>query len=210
VKIGILGAINEYVMTDSEKVAAYIQKHPQWSEQLGQLRSVFQETELMEEVKWGSPTYTLNGKLVAGMAAFKNHYALWFHQGIFLKDRCQKLVNAQETTRGLRQWRFTVDDPIPKEIVLDYFQEAIENCLAGKEIKIQRKEGVSIPPFLKTAFGANPQFKASFQKLTPGKQREYTQYIADAKRIETKQSRLEKIIPMVIEGKGLHDKYKNC
>ncbi len=197
-------------MTEFQKVTAYIHKHVRWSEQLAQLRSVFQRTELKEEVKWGSPTYTLNGKLVAGMAAFKNHYALWFHQGVFLKDMHQKLISAQETTRGLRQWRFTADDPIPEDVVLEYLQESIENCLAGKEIKVQRKKGVSIPPYLKAAFGGNHQLNESFQKLTPGKQREYAQYIAEAKREATKQSRLEKIIPMVLEGKGLNDTYKNC
>ena len=83
-------------MTDSQKVDDYIERHSKWSAELEQLRKVFQQTELIEEVKWGAPTYTLNGKLVAGMAAFKNHYAIWFHQGVFLKDTHNKLVNAQE------------------------------------------------------------------------------------------------------------------
>lgn len=81
-------------MTPTEKVTAYLQKHSKWTEQLEQLRLIFQQTELKEEVKWGSPTYTLNGKLVAGMAAFKNHYAIWFHQGVFLTDLKKKLINA--------------------------------------------------------------------------------------------------------------------
>ena len=198
-------------MTDTQKVTAYIQKHAQWTEQLEQLRGVFQQTELKEEVKWGSPTYTLNGKLVAGMAAFKNHYAIWFHQGVFLKDMKKKLINAQTgTTRGLRQWRFEKGDAIEADLVLTYLQESIENSLAGKEIKPQRREGVDIPPFLKTAFQSNSEFKYAFEELTPGKQREYADYIAQAKRDATKQSRLEKIIPMVIAKVGLNDKYKNC
>ncbi|MEM7187106.1 MAG: YdeI/OmpD-associated family protein [Bacteroidota bacterium] len=198
-------------MTATEKVDAYIAKHGQWSTQLEQLRSVFQQKELLEEIKWGSPTYTLNGKLVAGIAAFKNHYAIWFHQGVFLKDTSQKLVNAQEgTTRALRQWRFEKDDTIENDLVLSYLREAIENCLAGKEIKPQRKTGVSIPPYLQNTLDENAAFKTAFEKLTPGKQREYAAHIAEAKRDATKQSRLQKIVPMVIEGKGLHDKYKNC
>lgn len=198
-------------MTDSEKVTAYIQKHAQWSEPLAQLRGIFQETELKEEVKWGSPTYTLNGKLVAGMAAFKNHYALWFHQGVFLKDSNKKLINAQKgTTRALRQWRFEKGDRIEVDLVLDYLREAIENCIAGKEIKPLRKKGVTIPPYLKQAFEDESAFKNAFQKLTPGKQREYADYIGQAKQEKTKQTRLEKIIPMVEAGIGLNDKYKNC
>lgn len=198
-------------MTDTQKVTAYIQKHVQWTTQLEELRSLFQQTELKEEVKWGSPTYTLNGKLVAGMAAFKNHYAIWFHQGVFLKDIKKKLINAQEgTTRGLRQWRFEKGDSIEAELVLTYLQEAIENSLAGKEIKPQRKKGVVIPSLLSAALENNSEFKNAFEQLTPGKQREYAEYIATAKQDKTKESRLEKITPMVIAKQGLNDKYKNC
>ncbi len=206
-----LGETTITTMTTSEKVDAYIEKHSQWTGQLKELRTVFQKTELKEEVKWGSPTYTLDGKLVAGMAAFKNHYALWFHQGVFLKDAQKKLINAQEgTTRALRQWRFEKGDKIDADLVLEYIRESIENSLAGKEIKPQRKKGVTIPPFLKSALDVDNAFKTAFEKLTRGKQREYAAYIADAKREATKQSRIEKIVPMVLDGIGLNDKYKNC
>ncbi|MBL4662186.1 MAG: YdeI/OmpD-associated family protein [Flavobacteriaceae bacterium] len=198
-------------MTDIQKIDTYIQKHSKWTEQLEQLRLVFQQTEMKEEVKWGTPTYTVNGKLVAGITAFKNHYALWFHQGVFLKDVKKKLVNAQEgTTRGMRQWRFTEGDIIEVDLVLDYLQESIENSLTGKKIKPQRKIGVEIPVFLNSAFQSNSEFKTAFEALTPGKQREYVRHITTAKQEKTKQNRLKKMIPMILENKGLHDKYKNC
>lgn len=198
-------------MKDTEKVSAYIEKHDKWTAQLRQLRSVFQRTELVEEVKWGSPTYTLNGKLVAGMAAFKNHFAIWFHQGVFLKDRQNKLLNAQEgVTKALRQWRFDENDTIDEDLVLEYLQESIENTLAGKELKPQRKTGVSVPELLTTTFKEDAELHKAFKKLTPGKQREYSEYIESAKRVDTKLRRLEKILPMIKAGQGLHDKYKNC
>ncbi|TDI69186.1 MAG: hypothetical protein E2O86_05935 [Bacteroidetes bacterium] len=198
-------------MTDAKKVGAYIVKHKKWGVQLQQLRDLFHKTELKEEVKWGAPSYSLNGKLIAGMAGFKNHCAIWFHQGVFLKDPNKKLINAQEgTTRGLRQWRFEEGDTVEADLVLQYIRESIENNLAGKKIKPQRKKGVVIPHYLKAAFSSNSKFENAFHQLTPGKQREYAGHIGEAKREATKQSRLEKIIPMIIEGKGLHDKYKNC
>lgn len=196
-------------MSDSEKVATYISRHFKWTDELQQLRDIFQKTELKEEIKWGSPTYTLNGKLVAGMAAFKNHYALWFHQGVFLKDLQKQLVNAQEgITKALRQWRFEKGDPIDESLVLQYIHEAIQNSLAGKELKPQRKEGVTIPPLFSGIFKKDPSFEKSFKKLSPGKQREYAAYLTEAKRDATRQSRLEKILPMIKEGKGLYDAYK--
>ena len=198
-------------MSASEKVTAYIKKHSKWSKELQTLRKLFQQTEVTEEIKWGSPTYTLNRKLVAGMAAFKNHYAIWFHQGVFLKDSDHKLLNAQEgKTKAMRQWRFEKEEEIPEAIVLKYLRESIQNCLAGKEVKPQRKTGVSLPSILKEAFKNDTLLEKSFKKLTPGKQREYAEHIGGAKREATQQSRLEKAIPLILKGEGLHDKYKNC
>lgn len=198
-------------MTDSEKVTAYIQKHEKWSAELTSLRGIFQDTELLEEVKWGSPTYTLNGKLVAGFAAFKNHFAIWFHQGVFLKDSYKKLLNAQEgKTKALRQWRFEKEDPIPKDLVHSYILESIQNTLAGKEVKPKRKKGVTLPPLLETAFKKQPKLKEAFKSLSPGKQREYAEHIGSAKREATQEKRLTNAIPLILEGKGLYDKYKNC
>ena len=198
-------------MTDSEKVDAYIDKHLKWKPQLNTLRKVFGQTDLKEEVKWGSPTYTLNGKLVAGFAAFKNHCAIWFHQGVFLSDPAGVLHNAQEgKTKALRQWKFTAEDTIDPQTVLDYIKEASENCRQGKELKPERKTGVDMPGRLQDELDTDPDLRSAFEGLTPGKQREYANYIAEAKRDATKESRLEKIVPMIFKGIGLYDKYKNC
>jgi len=198
-------------MSDAKKVDAYIKKHTQWSDQLTEIRTIFGNTELKEEVKWGTPTYTREGKLIAGIAAFKNHLGIWFHQGVFLKDKKKKLINAQEgVTRGLRQWRFEKGDTIEGDLILSYIEESIQNSIDGKEIKPQRKSGVNIPPILTTALKEDSKFGTAFKNLTPGKQREYADHIGSAKREETRISRLEKSIPMIMEGKGLHDKYKNC
>tara|TARA_R110002124_G_scaffold5301_1_gene33195 strand:+ start:216643 stop:217236 length:594 start_codon:yes stop_codon:yes gene_type:complete len=197
-------------MTDSQKIDAYISKHSVWSEKLSKLRAIFNETELLEEVKWGAPAYTLNGKIILGMAAFKNHMGIWFHQGVFLKDRANKLINAQEEkTKALRQWRFVQNDTVEESLVREYVREAIENSLAGKELKPTRKS-LSVGPFLKKELQNDAELNRAFKSLTPGKQREYADHINEAKRDATKQSRLEKIIPMIKEGIGLHDKYKNC
>lgn len=198
-------------MTDSEKVDAYIDKHQKWGPQLQTLCKVFGQSGLVEEVKWGSPTYTLNGKLVAGFAAFKNHYAIWFHQGVFLSDHAGVLHNAQEgKTKAMRQWKFAEGDELNPEVVLAYIKEAAENNRLGKEVKPQRKTGVDIPRRLQDELDTDPDLRSAFEALSPGKQREYANYIAEAKRDATKESRLEKIVPMIFQGKGLYDKYKNC
>ena len=200
-------------MSVNDKVSAYIDKHAHWREELHALRALFHDSELEEDIKWGAPAYILNGKIVEGLGAFKNHLGLWFHQGVFLKDVQHKLLNAQEVkTKALRQWRIEKGDTLEKKLIAQYIQEAVENSLAGKEIKPQRTKikDITIPAELYTAFNEDSALKPAFDALSPGKKKEYAGYISDAKREATKISRLEKIIPMILAGQGLHDIYKNC
>jgi len=192
-------------------VEEYLESSDLWSEELTILRNILLKTELVETVKWSIPTYTINNKNVIGIAGFKNYFGLWFFQGVFLKDEEGVLINAQEDkTKGQRQWRFKNKSEIKESLILKYAKEAIENQKLGKEIAINRKKDTVIPPELQIVLNANANTKAFFENLTPYKQREYCEYIATAKRDSTKQTRLEKIIPMIEQGIGLSDKYRNC
>lgn len=193
-------------------VEEYIEENAHFSKALILLRTVINSTELEETIKWNAPVYTLNGKNVIGLGAFKKHFGIWFFNGVFLKDKHHLLINAQENkTKALRQMRFKSIHDIDKNIVLVYIKEAIENQKLGKEIKPQRTKKVfAIPNELKHLTTTNPSFKNSFNLLSPYKQKEYCEYISSAKREATKQSRLEKITPMILRGVGLNDKYKNC
>ena len=193
-------------------VEEYIETNSHFSDALVLLRKIIDSTELNESVKWSAPVYDLNGKNVVGLGAFKNHFGIWFFNGVFLKDEHNLLVNAQENkTKALRQMRFENIEDIDKDLVLAYVKEAIENQKLGKEIKPDRtKKEIIIPEELNQILKAQSDANKAFNALTPGKQREYCTYIADAKREATKLTRLEKIIPMILDGIGLHDKYKNC
>ncbi len=193
-------------------VEEYIETNPHYGEELIVLRNISNSTELEETIKWSAPVYTLNGKNVVGLGAFKNHFGIWFFNGVFLNDKHNLLINAQENkTKALRQMRFKTKGDIKEVIVLAYVKEAIENQRLGKEIKPQRQtKAVVIPDELNTILKSNAELNKSFKALTPGKQREYCEYIKETKREATKQKRLEKITPMIIQGVGLNDKYKNC
>ena len=182
-----------------------------WRDELATLRKALLATGLTEELKWGSPFYTLDGKNIVGVTAFKNFFCLWFPQGALLKDEKKVLVNAQEgVTKAQRQWRMDDAKQIKPGIIKAYVKEAIALAKAGKEIKPQPKSALVIPPELKSALSKNKGAKTAFEKLTPGKKREYADYVAEAKQAATKQRRLEKILPMIAAGKGLNDKYRNC
>ncbi len=198
-------------MKKIESVEEYIETHPKWEALLLQIRELCISTVMEETVKWSIPTYTVNGKNVLGIGAFKNHVGIWFFQGVFLTDKHQKLTNAQDgKTKAMRQWKVTSNEVLDSTVLKAYIQEAIENQLQGKEVAVVRNKPLVIPELLQNFLTNNITFKKAFEKLTKGKQREYCNYISEAKRVATKEKRLQKIIPLVQDGKGLYDHYKNC
>ena len=128
-----------------------------------------------------------------------------------MKDHRKKLINAQENkTKALRQWRFRSSQEIEEESesIKEYVQEAISNQNKGMSIVPDRHKPLIIPDELKSRLSENKKLKESFDGLSKSKQREYAEYIQEAKREETKQKRLDKIAPMILHGIGLHDIYK--
>lgn len=179
-----------------------------WESELETLKAILAKTELTETVKWGAPTYTFNGKNVLGIGGFKNYFTIWFYKGVFLKDPKGVLVNAQEgTTKSLRQWRFASAKEINEKLILQYAAEAIAVEKAGVAVKPAKKE-FGIPEVLQQELDASPEMAAAFAGFKPYKQNEFLEYIGSAKRLETQLSRLEKVKPLILEGRGLNDKYR--
>jgi uncharacterized protein YdeI (YjbR/CyaY-like superfamily) len=196
-------------MKRSKSVDDYIRESAFWQAELKRLREILKKTELTEEIKWGGPCYTYDGKNVVGLGAFKSYVGLWFHQGALLKDDKKRLINAQEgKTRALRQWRMTSASDIKPAIIKAYVNEAIQLVKSGKGIGPAKKKPVVVPPELENVLRKDQTSGKKFHGLTPGRQREYAEYIAEATRAETKQTRLAKILPMVKAGIGLNDKYR--
>lgn len=180
-----------------------------WQEEIKLLKSIVEKTELKHSIKWGIDVFTLNEQNIIGIAPFKTYIGIWFYNGVFMSDPLNVFVNAQEgKTKALRQWRFSSMEEINPDQIYSYLQEAIANEKSGKRLVPDRSVKFEIPEILEEAFKNDTQLKDSFYKLSPGKQKEYTLHIQEPKREETKISRLEKIIPMILEGKGLNDKYK--
>ena len=116
----------------------FYEADPNWKEELGALREILLETDLVETVKWGMPVYTLEGKNVVGTGSFKSYFGIWFYQGVFLSDPDGVLVNAQEgKTKAMRQWRMESSAEIDREKILEYVGEAVRN--QKKERSLSRK-----------------------------------------------------------------------
>lgn len=190
------------------KVELYFKGLKQWKNELNDLRALLLNKELDESLKWGRPCYSRNGKLIIGLSGFKNHYGMWFFHGVYLKDKKGVLINAQDgKTAALRQMRFDSDSKIDLKLVDRYIDEAIQNADEGKFYKAQKKELV-IPDLLEDTLASKKDLQKLFDALSLSKKREFAEYISKAKREATKLSRLEKIIPMIEQGIGLHDKYR--
>jgi len=180
-----------------------------WEKELNWLTEIIERTNLVKTIKWGSPVYTHNSKNIVSFGGFKNYFALWFYNGVFLKDPYKVLINAQEgKTKALRQWRFASMGEIDEKKILQYVNEAIRNSEEGKEIKPGKFKAVAVPGLLQKELDSDQELNSAFEKLTPGKQKEYNLYIEEAKQEKTKNQRLEKIKPLILGGLGLNEKYK--
>ncbi len=196
-------------MQRAKSVDDYLANAAHWQDELVQLREILKATGLEEEVKWGGPCYTYNGKNVVGIGGFKSYFGLWFHQGALLKDDAGKLMNAQEgKTKALRQWRMLAASDIKPAIIKRYVQEAVALIDGGKEIKADRDKPVEVPDELRRALRRTKGASAAFRGLRKGLQREYAEHVASAKRDDTKQRRIDKVLPMILAGKGLNDRYR--
>lgn len=198
-------------MKKYKSVDHYLEEIEQWGPELTRLREILASTELEESLKWSLPCYSFGKKNVLGISGFKSYFGLWFFQGALMEDPDGVLINAQEgKTKAMRQWRMESKKEIKVRQIKKYVKLGIEVVKSGQEIKPDRSKPIVIHPFLKSALDKNKKAGGAFAKMTIGRRREYADYINDAKRDETKIKRLTKIIPMIIEGGGLNDKYRNC
>lgn len=193
-----------------EKIEAYFSRESPFKEGIQKLREIILSTELNENLKWGAPVYTLEGKNVLGIMAFKNHFGIWFFQGVFLSDPKKVLENAQEgKTKAMRHWKLRSNDEINERDIMHYVQEAISNQKKGLVVKPSKKAYTANAPELNIYLDEHPAINQAFKELSKSKQNEYHEYIVEAKQAKTKQARLLKIAPLISAGQGLNDLYKS-
>lgn len=194
----------------SDKVTAYIEKKGEgWKKDvLLQLRDTLLRCDAEEGVKWGVPTYMNNGNVVS-FAAFKNHIALWFYQGVFLKDDAGILIAADSKTEGLRQMRFSEGDALDLDLIKRYADEAIENSKKGKKIaqKVQTEQD-ELPALFESALNKDSKAAEQFAAMSLSKRNEYIRHIAGAKREDTQVRRIEQALEYIRQGFDLHHKYR--
>jgi uncharacterized protein YdeI (YjbR/CyaY-like superfamily) len=204
----VLSRIEVPYMTTSKlnpKVDEFISKTKKWKKETEKLRMIVLDCGLTEELKWNKPCYLFQKNNVAIIQGFKEYCALMFFKGALLKDPHSQLIKPGENSQAQRQIRFTnVQEIEDKEtFIKSYILEAIE--AEKKGLKVEKKKEIVIPEELENKFDELPALKTAFEGLTPGRQRAYILYFAQPKQTKTRESRIEKYINHILNGKGLND-----
>lgn len=178
-----------------------------WSAELDLLRGIVLQTPLKEEIKWGSPVYTLNDKNIVSVNVLKDSANIVFFKGVLLKDE-HKILQQQGNVQLGRIVKFTnTKDIITLEnVLLEYIHEAIEIEKSGNKIEIP-KQILEIPDELNQVFDEDTEFKTAFYKLTPGRQRSYIIHFSQAKQSATRLARIHKTKDLIFKGIGFNEKY---
>lgn len=178
-----------------------------WVQELETLRQIVLETGLTEEIKWGVPVYTKNGRNIVTVNALKGSANIGFYKGVLMKDSHQ-ILEQQGNIQSARLIRFIDLEKIQqlKDVLKDYILEAINIEESGKKVETV-KNPEPVPEELLQAFEDDPAFRTAFYALTPGRQRGYLIYFSQPKQGQTRIGRINKYKAQILNGVGLHDKY---
>ncbi|MCX6081758.1 MAG: YdeI family protein [Chloroflexi bacterium] len=185
----------------------FFNKAEKWQEEFEKLRMIILDCQLTEGLKWGVPCYTFQKSNVVLMHGFKEYCALLFVKGALLNDAEGILITQTENTQAGRQIRFTgIREIVEMEPILKaYVYEAIEVEKAGLKVNFKKSTEFKIPEEFQNKLNEIPALKTAFDGLTPGRQRAYYLYFSAPKQSKTRESRIEKCIPQILNGQGLDD-----
>jgi uncharacterized protein YdeI (YjbR/CyaY-like superfamily) len=191
------------------KVDVILRKAKKWREEMEKLRTIVLDCGLTEEFKWMHPCYTFQNSNIVLIHGFKEYCALLFFKGALLKDPKGILIQQTENVQAGRQIRFTnVREIVEMEPVLKAcIYEAIEVEKAGLTVSFKKASEFKIPEEFQNKLDEIPALKRAFDALTPGRQRGYILYFSAPKQSTTRESRVEKFMPQILNGKGLNDDY---
>jgi uncharacterized protein YdeI (YjbR/CyaY-like superfamily) len=185
----------------------FFNKAAKWQKEIEQLRKIVLDCGLTEELKWGCPCYTFEGRNIVLIHVFKEYCALLFFKGALLNDPYAILVQQTENVQAARQLRFSNLKEIVKiaSKIKSYIYEAIEVEKAGLKVPLKKTRDFTIPEEFQKKLDEMPSLKTAFEALTPGRQRAYIFYFSQPKQSKTREARIEKYIDKIFEGKGLDD-----
>jgi uncharacterized protein YdeI (YjbR/CyaY-like superfamily) len=189
------------------KVDAFIGRATQWQAEYIKMRQIVMDCGLTEDLKWGVPCYTVNGKNVIIIHGFKEYCAFLFIKGALMQDLKGIFIQQTENVQAARHVRFTSVDEIEEltPTLKAYILEAVE--VEKSDLKVEFKKTTDFPMAeeFKARLDEDPALQSAFNALTPGRQRAYLLFFSTPKQSQTRAARVEKSIPQILAGKGLND-----
>ena len=185
----------------------YISSAEKWQMELRLLRNILLSCGLNEELKWDVPCYTYNKANIVALNGLKENCVLGFFKGALLSDENDILTKPGQNTQAARIIKFTNIKQITvlESIIKTYVFEAIEVEKAGLKVAFKKSTEIVYPAEFEAVIAENPEIKTAFIALTPGRQKAYNLYFSAPKQAKTREARIEKCIPMILNGKGLND-----
>ena len=189
------------------KVDFYFEKATRWQEEIKKLRTIALDCGLTEELKWGCPCYLFEKKNIVLIHVFKEYCAFLFFKGALLKDTDGILIQQTKNVQVARQIRFTNVREVVKlaPILKTYIYQAIEVEKVGVKVKLKKSTEFEIAEEFQKKLDKVRGLKTAFHALTPGRQRAYLLHFSAPKQSKTREARVEKCIPSILNGKGLND-----
>ncbi len=190
----------------SSKIDAFVRRAKKWQGETQKLRSILLDCGLDEDLKWGQPCFTFAGRNVAIIQPFKEHCSLMFFKGALLQDTYGLLHSQGEHTQSARRLEFTIEAQIKKTVVESYVKQAIAVEQAGLKVDFKAKHELELPEELTRILKKDRRLAKAFHALTPGRRRGYVLHFTGATQSKTRTARIEKCIPKILAGKGMHDR----
>lgn len=189
------------------KVDSFLSKAKRWQEEMTLLREIVLECGLKEDYKWMHPCYTYQDSNIVLIHGFKDYCALLFFKGVLMKDQEGILIQQTENVQDRRQIRFRSLEEIVrlKPVIKDYIKEAIKIEQSDLKVEFKKTSDFNMPGEFQKRLESDKKLKVAFDGLTPGRQRGYLLYFSSAKQPQTRESRIEKYILKILDGKGLDD-----
>lgn len=191
----------------NSKVDWYFEKEEKWHDEIAEMRKIVNECHLTEDLKWGCPAYTFEKKNIVLIHVFKEYCAFLFFKGALMKDPENILIQQTENVQSARQVRFTNLKEIKElsSVLKKYVFHAVEVEESGVKVEMKKTKEFPAPEELEAKFKIMPELKKAFEALTPGRQRAYILHFAQPKQAKTRESRIEKAVERIMDGKGLLD-----
>ncbi len=201
--------------TKDKRIDAYIAKSADFAKPIMEhIRKLIHKTcpDVTETIKWGMPSFDYKGPFI-GFAAFKKHFALGFWKAALMKD--SKILTGKEAKGSMGNLgKIESIEQLPKDTILvKWIKEAMKlnddgvKFVRAEKPKHERKE-YTMPVSFKKVLDKNKKAKDTFNNFSPSHQREYLEWICEAKTEETRNKRMDTAVEWLTEGKSRNWKYQ--